>query len=72
MPTVILIGVAVAAAAVIIPTTLMLAPKGGVSAGTAAALIETGSSAVERRIQAIMAGAAIICALACVAVRFLA
>lgn len=72
MPTVILTGVAVAAAAIIIPTTLMLAPKGGVSAGTAAALIETGSSAVERRIQAIMAGAAVVCALACVAVRVLA
>ena len=71
MPTMILTGVAAAFALAVTPTILMLAPKGGLSAGTAAGLVDVGSTTVERRIQTVVTLCGAISAVACVAVRII-
>lgn len=71
MPTMILTGVAAAFALAVTPTILMLAPKGGLAAGTAAGLVDVGSTTVERRIQTVVTVAGVISAVACVAVRII-
>lgn len=66
------IGLTIAAtafAALTVPFTLMLAPKGGLSAGTAQGLVTVGSTSVERRIQRAAVACAVISAVCMIAVR---
>lgn len=72
MPTIILTGAATVFGALTVPLTLMLAPRGGLSAGTAQGLVAVGSTSVERRIQTLAAASAVICAGCMIAVRALA
>lgn len=71
MPTMILTGAAAIFAGLSVPTILMLAPKGGLAAGTAAGLVEVGSTTIERRIQTVVTVCGVISAVACLAVRIL-
>lgn len=63
---------ATVSAAITIPITLMLAPKGGLSAGTAAGLVAVGSTSVERRLSRTMAACGVLSAALCLAVAIVA
>lgn len=55
-------------AAITIPITLMLAPRGGLSAGTAASLVAVGSTSVERRLSRMTLVCGVLSAALCLAV----